>query len=83
MPLLPLANVILDSEHTVSPNQDIPKDEMDIFYRGEQEFLPEGRTWESLTDKERTDLKAKYRFDPLRPGMYQAVTAVGRMGANI
>lgn len=83
MPLLPLAHVILDTEHAVPNNQDIPKDEMDIFYRSESEFLPEGKTWNDLTDKEKEELKAKYRFDPMRPGMYQAVTAVGRMGDNI
>ena len=53
----------------------IPK-EMDIFYRTESEFLPEGKTFESLTPEERKSLKNRYRFDPLRPGMYQAITGI-------
>lgn len=77
MPLMPLANVILISEHTVSPNQDIPKDQLDIFFRDESEFLPEGKTWADLTEEEKALVKARYRFDPMRPGMYQGITGLG------
>lgn len=83
MPLLPLASPDLDlvpiTEHAVSPNQDIPKDELDIFFRNESNFLPEGKTWETLTDKEKEEIKAKYRFDILRPGVYQGITGIGPM----
>jgi hypothetical protein len=79
MPLVPLDPFIPADEHTVSPNQDIPKDEMDIFYRTETAFLPEGKTWDDLTDVEKAEIRAKYRFDPLRPGTYQGITGFGKM----
>jgi len=77
MPLMPLANVMLEAEHTVSPNQEIPKDQLDVYFRDESHFLPEGKTWSDLTDKEKAEAKAKYRFDPMRPGMYQGITGIG------
>lgn len=79
MPLQPLESFIPASEPGISPNQDIPKNEMDIFYRVESEFLPEGKTWDDLTDKEKAELKSKYRFDPLRPGTYQGITGLENM----
>ena len=80
MSLLPLSNVMLiDVEHVVSPNQDIPKDQLDIFFRDIQAFIPEGKTWDDLTDKEQAEIKDKYRFDPMRPGMYGAITGFGKM----
>lgn len=81
MPLLPLSNVMLEQpvEHAVPNNQDIPTDEMDIFFRSEDEFLPEGKTWADLTEKELAEVRAKYRFDPMRPGMYQGITGLGPM----
>lgn len=81
-----LANVVLEQAITDQPipnNQDIPKNEMDVFYRDESFFLPEGKTWNDLTDKEKKEAKDKYRFDVLRPGCYQGITACGRMGDNI
>ncbi len=59
-------------------NQDIPK-ELDIFYRAADQFLPEGKTWEDLTDIEREEVRSKFRFDPYKPGMYQAITGVKGM----
>jgi len=87
MPLLPLSDVILESATKDPPipnNQDIPKSDMDIFYRDISAFYPDGKTsWDQLTDQEKKDAKAKYRWDPFRPGCYQAVTAVGKMSDNI
>jgi hypothetical protein len=61
------------------PNgQDIPKDE-DIFFRDETDFLPEGKKFEDLTEQEKKDLKNKYRFDPMRPGIYQGITGMNNM----
>ena len=74
---MPLANVMLEAEHTVSPNQDIPKNEMEIYFRNESHFLPEGKTWSDLTDKEKAEVKAKYRWDYYRPACYQGITGIG------
>lgn len=54
---------------------EIPK-ELDIFYRDEKEFLPEGKTFEDLTEEEMEALRLKYRFSPLRPGIYQTLTGM-------
>jgi len=53
----------------------IPK-ELDIFWRTDNEFLPEGKTFDDLTEEEKEELRAKYRFDPLRPGIYQTITDI-------
>lgn len=52
---------------------DIPK-ELDIFYRDEEWFLPEGKTFADLTEQEKADLRQKYRFSPMRPGIYQTLS---------
>lgn len=59
----------------VPTNADVPKD-MNIYYRTEENFLPEGKTFNDLNDKEKQALKQRYRFDPLVPGLYQAITGV-------
>ena len=56
----------------------IPK-EMDIFYRTESSFLPEGKTFDDLTDEEREEIRSKYRFSPMRPGIYQGISGFGNM----
>jgi len=54
--------------------QEIPK-ELDIFFRGEEAFLPEGKTsFDELTPEEMQLLRSQYRFSPLRPGLYQTLT---------
>lgn len=63
----------------VPNNQDIPKGEMDIFYRSEREFLPTGKDFKDLTPEESQLLMARYRFDPLRPSTYQGITGLGNM----
>jgi len=82
MPLQPLQDfnaVYLDAPNTGIPNnQDVPK-ELDIFYRNESFFLPEGKTFDDLTELERKELRRRYRFDPLRPGIYQGITGIGGM----
>lgn len=57
-------------------NQDIPKDEMDIFFRNEADFLPPGKTFDDLTAEELQLLRSQYRFSPLRPGTYQGITGI-------
>ena len=53
--------------------QVIPK-ELDIFYRNEADFLPEGKTFADLTPEEERRLQSQYRFSPLRPGLYQTIS---------
>lgn len=57
----------------VDTSQEIPK-ELDIFFRQESAFLPEGKELSDLTPKELSKLRAQYRFDPMRPGLYQTIT---------
>ena len=83
MPLQPLEEfraADLDEQATTIPNnQDIPKDEMDIFFRNESAFLPAGKTFADLTKEELKLLRNRYRFDYLRPGEYQGITGLGSM----
>lgn len=62
----------------VPNNQDLPK-EMDIFEKLPVDFLPEGKTFADLTPEEARFLQSQYRFSPYRPGIYQAITAVGNV----
>jgi len=58
--------------------------ELDVFFRSFSSFLPEGRTYESLSDKEKVSISNQYRFSPLRPGMYQGITAIsGKRGSML
>jgi hypothetical protein len=59
----------------VDTSKDIPKD-MDIFYRDAREFLPPGKDFKDLTPKELEEVQNKYRFDCLKPGVYQGVTGI-------
>ena len=63
---------------SVPNNQDIPKDELDILYRTIQAFIPAGKTWEQCTPEEQKKAMDQYRFDPMRPGVYQGITGLGR-----
>lgn len=49
---------------------------LDIYYSSEASFLPPGRSWSSLTNEEKRLLEARYRFGPLRPGLYQVITGM-------
>jgi hypothetical protein len=55
--------------------QEVPK-EMDIYYKSESAFLPEGKTIADLTPEETRVLQNQYRFSPLRPGIFQAITFI-------
>ncbi|MFA5313193.1 MAG: hypothetical protein WC375_07770 [Methanomassiliicoccales archaeon] len=78
-PLLPFDGIPYDeSDPPTLTADDIPK-ELDIFFRTESAFLPEGKTFGDLTEKEIGELKAKYRFDPMKPGIYQAISGLGKM----
>ena len=56
-------------------SQEIPK-EMDIFVRSEESFLPEGKTFDDLTEEEKITLRNQYRFSSYRPGIYQGITGI-------
>ena len=58
-------------------NPEVIPRSMDIFYRTERSFLPEGKDFEDLTEDELARVRSRYRFSPLRPGMYQAITGIG------
>jgi len=53
--------------------QIIPK-ELDIFFRNEADFLPEGKEFTDLTPEEERRLRSQYRFSPFRPGLYQVIS---------
>jgi len=57
-------------------NPEVIPDEMEIYWRDERYWLPEGKDFSDLTKEELADLKNKYRFDPLRPGKYQGITGI-------
>jgi len=79
MPLYEMNNFTPAVEdHKVQLSSEIPKD-LDIFWRGESYFLPTGKTFADLTTEELYELKQKYRFDYLRPGLYQAITWIGNL----
>jgi hypothetical protein len=75
MPFLPLQN---NDAAVVTTTGEIPKD-MNIYFRSESSFLPDGKTFATLTDEEILILKSRYRFSPYKPGMYQAITGMGSM----
>jgi len=62
-------------QQTVFNSQVIP-DELEIYYRNERYFLPEGKDFSDLTPEELKEVKNKYRFSPLRPGVYQGITGI-------
>lgn len=64
---------------TVETYTETPKD-MDIFYRTEDQFLPEGKDWDDLTKEELKIARNRYRFDYLKPGYYQAISGIGTKG---
>lgn len=53
-----------------------PPKEFDIFYSSEADFLPEGKSFDSLTKEEIKRLKDQYRFAPEKPGQYQGITGI-------
>jgi hypothetical protein len=55
--------------------QNIPK-EMNIFYSSLSSFIPAGKKWEDLTPTEQQEIKDKYRFSPMKPGVYQGLTGI-------
>jgi len=60
-------------------NDDDLPEELDIFFRDEMYFLPEGKHFKDLTEAESKLLRAQYRFDCLKPGQYQSITGFGGM----
>ena len=70
------------SENAVFNPEWIPY-ELDIFYRSFESFLPEGKTFDDLTEKEKKSVQDQYRFSPLRPGIYQGITGITDRNGNI
>lgn len=62
----------------VDKDSGVPK-EMDIFWSSLQSFIPEGKTWEQLTPQEQEEVKNRYRFSPMKPGIYQGITGLSNM----
>lgn len=62
----------------VGTYDEVPK-EMNIFFRSERDFVPEGKEIKSLNKKELELLRCKYRFDYYVPGQYQGITGFGNM----
>ena len=62
----------------IDNNQEIPK-EMNIFYSSLESFIPPGKTWEQLTPREQEEVKNKYRFSPMKPGIYQGITGLNNL----
>ena len=65
-------------ESPIDSWSEIPK-EWDIFFREIEAFLPEGKTLDDLTPEELKKIRSQYRFDPMRPGVYQGLTGIGPM----
>jgi len=57
-------------------NPEVIPDEEEIYWRDERYWLPEGKDFKDLTEEEKILLKNKFRFDPLRPGVYQGITGM-------
>jgi len=74
--LVPQLDYTSNIDPPVDNGQDVPK-EMDIFYRNESAFIPEGKKFEDLTQREQQIVKSRYRFDPMKPGIYGAITGIG------
>jgi hypothetical protein len=72
------ASLDLTTPQSAIPNfDDVPK-EMDIFFKTEAAFLPDGKTFGQLTPEEADLVKEKYRFSPYVPGIYQGITWRGQ-----
>jgi len=78
MPMLPFSSGQPPAEPVFNVDS-VPK-EMDIFFRSEQEFLPEGKTFADLTPQEEARLRSQYRFSPFKPGIYQTLTGMSGTG---
>jgi hypothetical protein len=57
---------------------EVPK-EMNLFFRVESDFIPKDRNIKELTQKEKDEIRAKYRFDYYVSGQYQTITGFGKM----
>ena len=76
IPVDNIDNATLSSVEKIDTYDGVPK-EFNIFYRSENQFLPPGKTFDDLTEEEKIEVQAKYRFDPYRPGLYQSITGYG------
>jgi hypothetical protein len=63
----------------ISTNDEMPKGDMDIYYRSEESFLPEGKKLEDLTPEELEVYKNKIRFSHMVPSSYQLISGMQGM----
>ena len=80
--IFPMGRFVAGQDEPEAPvfNPDVIPKEMDIFFKSESDFLPEGKTsFDELTPEELALLKDQYRFSPYRPGIYQTITGMGKM----
>jgi hypothetical protein len=75
MNFLPFNPPKVVSTPQVDTGDEIPE-ELDIFFRDERTFLPEGKDFKDLTKEERKTLRNQFRFSYLKPGIYQGITGV-------
>jgi hypothetical protein len=76
--MLPFASTP-PKQNVVYNVEEVPK-ELDIFFKSEASFLPEGKDFKDLTPEEEKLLQSQYRFSPLKPGMYQTITGMSGKG---
>ena len=81
--MLPIIRYDGDPEENAVFNPEWIPYELDIFYRSEGSFLPEGKTFKDLTKEELKQLKNQYRFSPFRPGIYQGITGITDKNGNM
>jgi len=62
----------------IDTGQEVP-DEMNIFYKAFDAFIPPGKQWKDLSPEERELVKNQYRFSPFKPGTYQAITGINNL----
>ena len=75
MTMLPFTPYVAPAPLPIQTASIVPN-ELDIFSKGEQQFLPDGKTFAELTPAEEKRLKSQYRFSPFRPGIYQGITGM-------
>lgn len=68
--------LLTPSSDKIDSNAETPK-EFEIYCRTESQFLPEGKTFEDLTQQEVEELRNKYRFDFMKTGQYQSISGYG------
>lgn len=66
-------NPDVQSNPPLDTNKDVPC-QIEIYSKSLEEFFPNGKTWDEMTEEEKTKAKNQYRFQSFRPGRYQMLT---------